>query len=79
MRWTPDLGKMTAAPFTVLFIVPLFDINFKRIIYYIIMFLWCDTPFTVKTFTHDKLKTNVRTLFLHGQLNFQNNEKNKKH
>jgi len=42
------------------------------------MFLWCNPPFTVKTFTYDKLKTNVRTLFIHVQLNFKNDEKNKK-
>ena len=42
MKCTPELGRMTTAPFAGFFFVPLFDVNFKRVIYYIKMFLWPD-------------------------------------
>jgi len=42
MSCSPDLGKIATAPFVVLFIVPLFDVNFKRFIHDIKMMLWSD-------------------------------------
>jgi hypothetical protein len=52
MGVVPDLGKMTTVPLTVLFIVLLFDVNFKRFIYYIRILLLPDphSPSKIETY-----------------------------
>ncbi len=41
-HFDPRLEEDSDSPFAVLFVVPLFDVNFKRFIYYIKMMLWSD-------------------------------------
>ena len=59
MSCTPFFGEITTATFAVLFIVPLFDVNFRGFFLYFNMFLWPDL--------HSPLLDNIETCNLKGE------------